>query len=142
MHPDSEETAHLIEEHDLEEDEGFFDIRDVPTVLDLEVIQVPASPTPGPSTTIAYLAPGRSTLAPGTSTLAPGRSTLAPGRSTLAPGTSTLAPGRATLASGTSNLAPDTSYLAPGSSSSTDDDMQAEEDVVGVSVINLEYVCM
>jgi len=40
MHPDSEETAQLIEEHDVEdnvaEDKGFSDITDDPTVADLE----------------------------------------------------------------------------------------------------------
>ncbi|KAK0141515.1 hypothetical protein N1851_021337 [Merluccius polli] len=116
MHPDSEETATLIEEHDVEddveEDEGFADITCDPTVLDLEVLQAPATLAPGRST----LAPGSSTLAPGRSTLAPGTSTLAPGRSTLAPGTSTLAPGRSTLAPGSSTLAPGSSTLAPGSS--------------------------
>ncbi|KAJ4918729.1 hypothetical protein JOQ06_022211, partial [Pogonophryne albipinna] len=40
MHPDSEEIAQLIEEHEdvMEEDEGFSDIRDDPTVLDLGVL--------------------------------------------------------------------------------------------------------
>ena len=69
MHPDSEQTAELIEEHDvedhLEEDEGFSDITEDPTLLDLEVLQAPVSP--GPST-----APSRSTLVPGTSSMAPG----------------------------------------------------------------------
>ncbi|CAL8307416.1 unnamed protein product [Merluccius merluccius] len=44
MHPDSEETAALIEEHnvedDVEEDEGFADILCDPTVLDLEIRQL------------------------------------------------------------------------------------------------------
>ncbi|XP_023278737.1 uncharacterized protein LOC111667307 [Seriola lalandi dorsalis] len=39
MHPDSEETAQLIEQHDvedkIEEDEGFSDISDDPTVLEV-----------------------------------------------------------------------------------------------------------
>ena len=43
MHSDSEETAQLIEEHDVEEDEGFADITDDPTVLDPDVVQAPAS---------------------------------------------------------------------------------------------------
>ncbi|XP_035528006.1 uncharacterized protein LOC118335689 [Morone saxatilis] len=58
MHPDSEVTAQLIEEHDVEddvgEDEGFSDLIEDPTLLDIEA---PDTPT---------LAPGRTTLAPHT----------------------------------------------------------------------------
>ncbi|XP_034460728.1 uncharacterized protein LOC117773137 [Hippoglossus hippoglossus] len=84
MHPDSEEAAKLIEQHDvednMEDDEGFADITEDPTVLNLEVLQASASQTPDPSaisSALLSLAPGTSTLAPGTSTLAPGTSTLA-----------------------------------------------------------------
>ncbi|CAK6959843.1 uncharacterized protein LOC117764855, partial [Scomber scombrus] len=122
MHPDSEETAQLIEEHDvednLEEDEGIADITEDPTLVNLDVFQAPSSPSPGTSG-LCSLAPSVSTLAPGTSTLAPGTSTLAPGTSTLAPGTSTLAPGTSTLAPGTSTLAPGTSTLAPAPATRT-----------------------
>jgi len=63
MHPDSEEIAQLIEEHEdvMEEDEGFSDIRDDPTVLDLWVLQASASQTPS----------GTSIRAPSTTTGAP-----------------------------------------------------------------------
>ena len=51
MHPDSEGTAQMLEEHyvedNVEEDEGFADATD-PTVLNLEV-QAPASLPPSPS---------------------------------------------------------------------------------------------
>ncbi|XP_035985262.1 uncharacterized protein LOC118558811 [Fundulus heteroclitus] len=49
MNPDSEETARLIEEHDAgvdEEDEGFSDFTDDPTLIDLEV-------SPSASSTVA-----------------------------------------------------------------------------------------
>ena len=74
MHPDSEETAQFIEEHDVEEDEGFADITDDPTVLDPEVVQAPASQTPGPSTSTVHLvlASSVSNLAITTSPVAPG----------------------------------------------------------------------
>jgi len=85
MHPESEETAQLIEEHDVEEDEGFSDITDEPTVAGLEVPQAPASPTPGPST-ITY---GLSSLFRNTSSLASNVSTTRT-TSTMAPGTSSL----------------------------------------------------
>ncbi|XP_044026052.1 uncharacterized protein LOC122863539 [Siniperca chuatsi] len=92
MHPDSEETAQLIEEHDeeddMEEDEGFSNITDDPTLLDLEVLQVPASPIPGPST----ITSGLGSLAHTTSSLAPSRSTLVPGTSAMTASTSTMAP--------------------------------------------------
>lgn len=54
MHPDSEETAELTEQYedDVETDEGFADIPDDPTVADLEVPQVAASLTPGPSSSL------------------------------------------------------------------------------------------
>ncbi|XP_071358620.1 uncharacterized protein [Trachinotus anak] len=141
MHPDSEETARLIEEHkvedNLEEDEGFSDVTDDPTVL--EVLQAPASSTPDPTTStfvlassISTLAPGPSTLTPGTSTQAPGTSTLAPGPSTLVPGPSTLTPGTSTLTLGTSILAPSTvpsslSSEAGGSSPAEDEDMAVDD---------------
>lgn len=108
MHPDSEKTAQLIEEHDVEddveEDEGFSDITDDPTVLDPEVPQAPASPSPGPSTitsglgSVAHtssLVSSVSTLAITTSTMAPSTSTLASGTSAMPGSTSTTAPGRA-----------------------------------------------
>ena len=78
MHSDSEETAQLIEEHDLEDnvekDEGFADVTDDPTVLNLEVLQAPASQTPGPSTSTVHLvlASSVSNLAITTSPVAPG----------------------------------------------------------------------
>lgn len=65
MHPDSELTAQLVEEHDVEdnveEDEGFSDITDDPTVVNLDVPQAPSSP-----------APSTSTLPPSTFSIAPG----------------------------------------------------------------------
>ena len=79
MHPDSEETAQLIEEHnvegDVEEDEGFSDITDDPTVLHSEVAQAPASPSPGPSSIKSGLG---SSVASSVSTLATTTSTMAP----------------------------------------------------------------
>ncbi|XP_031172172.2 uncharacterized protein LOC116061928 isoform X2 [Sander lucioperca] len=132
MHPDSEETAQLVEEHNmednLEEDEGFSDVTDDPTVLLLEV-QASASSSSATST-LAPSSSATSTLAPSssaTSTLAPSSSatsTLAPSSSatsTLAPSssaTSTLAPS----SSATSTLAPSssaTSTLAPSSSATS-----------------------
>lgn len=71
MHPVSEKTAQLIEEHDMEDDaekdEGFSDNTDDLTVLDLEVLQAPASQTPDPSTITSGLG---SSLASSVSTLA------------------------------------------------------------------------
>ncbi|XP_056224227.1 uncharacterized protein LOC130163830 [Seriola aureovittata] len=143
MHPDSEETAQLIEQHDvedqIEEDEGFSDVSEDPTVL--EVSHAQASPTQGPSTvpsglasSVSSTAPGPSTLAPGPSTLAPGpSSTLAPGpSSTLAPGpSSTLAPGPSTLAHGPSTLAPSSSFSVAGV------DIQAEDEDMAVDEQNI-----
>ena len=119
MHPDSEEAATLIEQHDVEDDmeldEGFADIMEDPTVLNLGVPQASASQTPDPSAISSPLL----SLVPGTSTLAPSISTLAPGSSSVVPGTSTLAPGTSTLAS----------------SSSSEDDIHAEdEDMVSLAV--------
>ena len=76
MHPDSEEIAQLIEEHEdiMEEDEGFSDIRDDLTVLDLGVLQAPASQTPS----------GTSIRAPSTTTGAPSRATPTPSTSAQA----------------------------------------------------------
>ena len=132
MHPDSEETAQLIEEHDVEdnveEEEGFADLTDDPTVLDPEVLQAPASHTPGPPTVtsgLASLAFCISSLALTTSPVAPGTSTL-----TLAPGTSTPVPGTSGMASSSATL--------PSSSSSQDDSESEAE--VSISVIILEYV--
>ena len=137
MHPDSEETAQFIEEHDVEEDEGFADITDDPTVLDPEVLQAPASHTPGPPTVtsgLASLAFCISSLALTTSPVAPGTSTVgyttAPSRSTLAPDTSTPVPGTSGMASSSATL--------PSSSSSQDDSESEAE--VSISVIILEYV--
>ncbi|XP_056224228.1 uncharacterized protein LOC130163831 [Seriola aureovittata] len=83
MHPDSEETAQLIEQHDvedqIEEDEGFSDVSEDPTVL--EVSHAQASPTQGPSTVPSGLASSVSSTAPGPSTLAHGPYTLAPSSS-------------------------------------------------------------
>lgn len=104
MNPDSEETAQLVEEHEVgadeQEDEGFSDLTDDPTVVNLEVQQASASPAPAPVT--YQLAPGTSssTLARGTSSSMLARDTSS---STPAPGisssmmardytTSTLAP--------------------------------------------------
>ncbi|KAJ8353652.1 hypothetical protein SKAU_G00212190 [Synaphobranchus kaupii] len=132
MQPDSEEMAVLLEELDVEEDmerdEGFCDLTEDPTVLDVEVLHPPRSSpqasgssiqAPGSSalaTGSSALAPGSSALAPGSSALAPGSSALAPGSSALAPGSSPLAPGSSALAPGSSALAPGSSALAPGSS--------------------------
>ncbi|XP_062250347.1 uncharacterized protein LOC133959246 [Platichthys flesus] len=121
MHPDSEEAATLIEQHDVEDDmeldEGFADIMEDPTVLNLGVPQASASQTPDPSAISSPLL----SLVPGTSTLAPSISTLAPGSSSEVPGTSTLAPDTSTLAS----------------SSSSEDDIHAEDEDMAVDDQNL-----
>ncbi|KAJ8369761.1 hypothetical protein SKAU_G00097890 [Synaphobranchus kaupii] len=146
MQPDSEETAVLLEELDVEEDmegdEGFCDLTEDPTVLDVEVhhpprsspqasgssIQAPGSSALAPGSSAlgsgssalgsgsSALGPGSSALGPGSSALAPGSSALAPGSSALAPGFSALGSGSPALGSGSSALAPGSSALAPGSS--------------------------
>ncbi|XP_042246301.1 putative protein TPRXL isoform X1 [Thunnus maccoyii] len=100
---------------DMEEDEGFSDI----TVPGLEVLQVPASPTPGFCTItsgLGSLADNTSSLASSVSTLAITTSSMAPGTSSLGSGTSTTAPSRSTLVPGTSDMTPSTSTLVPGTS--------------------------
>ncbi|XP_034005921.1 uncharacterized protein LOC117497984 isoform X2 [Trematomus bernacchii] len=122
MHPDSEEIAQLIEEHEdvMEEDEGFSDIRDDPTVLDLGVLQAPASQTPS-----------------GTSTLAPSRTTPTPGTSIRAPSTTTGALSRTTPTPSTSAQASAAEILPSSSSSEASVDMQAEEEEMAVDDQNL-----
>ncbi|KAJ8335569.1 hypothetical protein SKAU_G00389110 [Synaphobranchus kaupii] len=81
MHPDSEEMAVLIEELDVEEDregdEGFCDLTEVPTVLDVKVLQSPRS---------SPQAPGCSALASDSPILASSSTTMASGSLILAPG--------------------------------------------------------
>lgn len=53
MHPDSEETAELLEEHDVQDeevDEGFSDLTEDPTVHHLGGQEAPAATSPGPAT--------------------------------------------------------------------------------------------
>lgn len=98
----SEETAQLIEEHVedvVKEDEGFSDITDDPTVLDMEVLQAPASPTFTITFGLGSLA--HSTSSP-ISTLAITTSTTAPGTSSLGFDTYSMAPSTSTLSSRTS----------------------------------------
>jgi len=106
MHPDSEETAQLVEQHEVEEnveeDEGFSDLTGDPTVLDLEVPQAPAS-TPHSSTTSGI------SLASSVSSLAPSRSILVPATSTSATTTS------ATTTSATTTSASASSTVSTGS---------------------------
>lgn len=59
MHPDSEETARMIKEHNVEEDEGFAEAAEDPTVANME-LHVPASLTTGPSLGISTPHPGSS----------------------------------------------------------------------------------
>ncbi|XP_031423253.1 uncharacterized protein LOC116220492 isoform X2 [Clupea harengus] len=118
MHPDSEEAAQFIEEHDvedsLEEDECFSDVTDDPTVLDPEVLQAPASQVLGPSTVTSGLTSLSSTLAIPTSTVAPGTSSMGLGTFPIAPSRSTLVPGPSAVTASTSEMAPGTSTLTPG----------------------------
>lgn len=105
MHPDSEETAKLVEQHEVEdsveEDEGFSDLTGDPTVLDLEVPQAPASRTPHPSTTTSAVGSLVSSLASSVSSLAPSRSILVPATSTMTSATSTFA--SSTVSTGSSS---------------------------------------
>ncbi|XP_049341399.1 uncharacterized protein LOC125805116 isoform X2 [Astyanax mexicanus] len=111
MNPDSEETAQLIEEHDVvderEGDEGFCDVMEDPTVPDLEVTLPPAPTLSSKEHCPITTASSPSTVPPSTFTMAPCTSTL--GSSTSTPGLSTSA-----LASSTSTMAPSTTALDPG----------------------------
>lgn len=110
MHPDSEETAQLIEQHDVEDnvedDEGFCDITDDPTVQDLEALRVPASPTPGLST----ITSGLSSVVHSTSSVA---STVSTAVNTPQL-TSSMAPSISTLVSSISTLVSNTSTMTTG----------------------------
>ncbi|CAB1435238.1 unnamed protein product [Pleuronectes platessa] len=114
MHPDSEEAVTLIEQHDVEDDteqdEGFADIIEDPTVLNLGVPQASAPQTSDPSAISSSLP----SLVTGTSTLAPGTSTLPPRSSSV---------GLYTEAS--------------GSSSENQDDIHAEDEDMAVDEQNL-----
>ncbi|XP_030261766.1 uncharacterized protein LOC115574407 [Sparus aurata] len=135
MHPNLEETAELIEQHEDDEEtaEGFADILDDPTVADLEVPQVAASLTPGPSSslvsTVSTLAITTSGMAPGTSTLSVGTSTIA---TALPHGTSVLAPGASALPPGTSSMATGASIMPSTSSAEAGVDMKAEDEDMAV----------
>ncbi|KAG9283218.1 hypothetical protein AMEX_G1968 [Astyanax mexicanus] len=111
MNPDSEETAQLIEEHDVvderEGDEGFCDVMEDPTVPDLEVTLPPAPTLSSKEHCPITTASSPSTVPPSTFTMAPCTSTL--GSSTSTPGLSTSA-----LASSTSTMAPSTTARDPG----------------------------
>lgn len=143
MHPDSEETSQLIEEHDMEDDmdvqEGFSDITDDPTVLDLEVHQAPAAPTPGPS--------GAGSLIHSTSSLPPSLPPLAITASIMGSSTFTLPLRTPTLAPDTPNVAP--SALSSSSSFEAGVNIKTEEeDMVSINMFILEdlylkiYVCI
>lgn len=133
MHPDSGDTSQLIEEHDMEDDmevqEGFPDITDDPTVLDLEVHQAPASPTPGPS--------GVGSLTHSTSSLSPSLPSLAIATSIMGSSTFTLPLHTPTLAPDTPNVAP--SALSSSSSFEAGVNIKTEEEgMVSINVFILE----
>lgn len=112
MHPDSEETAQLIEEHDVvdsvEEEEGFSDLPEDPTVV--EVLEPSLPPTATVATSVV------SSTAPWTPTI----TITAPKPSTpVAP--STTAP-RSSVAAHPSALHTSTPATTP---------VAADEDVVG-----------
>ncbi|KAK1904688.1 putative surface protein bspA-like [Dissostichus eleginoides] len=127
MHPDSEEIAQLIEEHEdiMEEDEGFSDIRDDPTVLDLgqnhpgpqQNHPAPQQNHPGPQQN--HPAPQQNH--PGPQKNHPGPQQNHPGPQQNHPGPQQNHPGpsRTILTSGTSTLAPSTATLAPSRTTPT-----------------------
>ncbi|XP_069383419.1 uncharacterized protein [Paralichthys olivaceus] len=134
MHPDSEETAKLVEQHEVEdsveEDEGFSDLTGDPTVLDLEVPQAPASRTPHPSTTTSAVGSLVSSLASSVSSLAPSRSILVPATSTVTSAASAVTSAASTVTSAASTVTSATSTFA----SSTVSTGSSSDDMVSVSI--------
>ncbi|XP_036943223.1 uncharacterized protein LOC119013024 isoform X5 [Acanthopagrus latus] len=138
MHPDSEETAELIEQHedDVETDEGFADIPDDPTVADLEVPAASLTPAPSSSlvSTVSTLVITTSGMAPGTSTLSVGTSSAVFGSSTI---DTALPPGTSVLAIRTSSMASGASIMPSTSSAEAGVDMQAEDEDMAVDDQNI-----
>ncbi|XP_069383431.1 uncharacterized protein [Paralichthys olivaceus] len=141
MHPDSEETAKLVEQHEVEdsveEDEGFSDLTGDPTVLDLEVPQAPSSLTPHPSTTTSAVGSLVSSLASSVSSLAPSRSILVPATTTMTSATSTMTSATSTMTSATSTVTSATSTMTSATStsaSSTVSTGSSSDDMVSVSI--------
>ncbi|XP_034529153.1 uncharacterized protein LOC117804844 [Notolabrus celidotus] len=139
MHPDSEETAQMVEEHNVEdneeEDEGFAEAAEDPTVLDQEALHAPATLTPGLSSSVSTAQLTSSTTAPCSSSSQASSTSFIPAPSTsfgTAPSPLAIAP-----SPGPSAVASASSSLVSTSSSETGVDMQPHDDDVAVDEQNV-----